>query len=122
MNTSNALISAEVILKSKNGNSLAASEPPVTSSNIEKYRPTQITVDTAIKELKKLGFSVPQVGVTISIVGTVKQFEKAFKINPKIIQKQNRNEEKVNLDPVIPNSLKDIVEKIVFPPPPEYFK
>ena len=119
MNTNDTLISAELILKSKSGNTLSTSEP-VTSNNIEKYRPTQTTIDTAIKELKKLGFSVPQVGVTISIVGTVKQFEKVFRINPRFIQAQNKV--KVNQDAVIPESLKNVVEKIVFPTPPEYFK
>jgi subtilase family serine protease len=119
MNKNDTLVSAELILKSKSGNTLATSEP-VTSNNIEKYRPTQATIDTAIEELKKLGFSVPQVGLTISIVGTVKNFEKAFRINPKFIQ--TRDKVKANQDVVIPESLKNVVEKIVFPTPPEYFK
>jgi hypothetical protein len=123
MSTSgDALLSAEVILKSISGNSLATNERSVTASNIEKYRASKISVETVVRELKKLGFSVPQAGVTISIVGTAKQFEKAFKIKPKIILMQDKYEVKVNRDPVIPKSLEDTVEKIIFPPAPEYFK
>ena len=122
----NHLISAEVILKSKSGRSLANEDVAITSDNIKEFSPTDYTIKEAIHRIQELGFTTPQAGVTLTIVGSLSLFENVFQV--KLTETEDDDlagggsmEIHSSKEPVIPSTLKDIVEKIVFIPPPRYF-
>jgi hypothetical protein len=114
-------ISAEVVLKSKSGRSLVNEDFAVTSENIEEFSPTQETINKAIHGLKELGFSVPQTGITLTIVGNKTQFEEVFNIKLTLSRDKQKYGITVKSDrePAVPHVLKDVVEKVVFISPPE---
>ena len=116
-------ISAEVILKSKSGRSLASTDVAVTAENIEEFTPPAETITKATRGLQKLGFTVAQSGVTLTILGKPAQFEEAFRV--KLTLKKDEPTGGIIVHPdgelVIPHSLRDDVEKVVFPEPPEFF-
>lgn len=117
------MISAEVILKSKSGRSLAHPDKEITAVNIEEYTPSPDTIEMATQILEGYGFMVMPSEVTLTILGQPLQFEKVFKVKLTL----NTNEKTsaiivlADRDLGIPNSLKEYVEKIVFPEPPEFF-
>jgi subtilase family serine protease len=121
MENENPSISAEVVLKSKSGRSLVDEDVPITSDNIEEFSPTEDTIKEAIHRLQQLGFTVPQTGVTLTIVGNQTQFEKVFGIKLALSNDKQKYGISIHSDrePVIPDSLKDIVEKLVFISPPK---
>jgi subtilase family serine protease len=115
------IISAQAILKSSSGRSMTdASE--ITAQNIDEFRPSRETLEQVIREFKNLGFDVLPDGITITITGDLKLFEQVFKV--KITQENIAGGDrsiKSNNDPVLPKSLRQLVEKVVFVPPPEYY-
>jgi organic radical activating enzyme len=115
------VLSAEVVLKSASGRSLTDVGATITSENVSEFRPNQETIEEAIHQLEKLGFKVPQKGITLTIVGEPKQFERAFKIKLTTKKVPAGVEVHTNTDASIPPSLSNTVEKIVFVPPPEFF-
>lgn len=115
------LVSAEVILKSKSGRSLASGDVAITSDNIEEFRPTQESIKKATQGLQKLGFTVSQGGVTLTIVGEQKLFEEVFKVKLTTKKVAGGIEVRANTEASIPHSLSDIVEQVVFIPPPELY-
>ena len=74
-------VSAEVVLKSRSGQSLVNPGVPVTSTNIAQFTPLQETMDEAVHRLQQLGFTVAASSPTVTIVGTPEQFEAAFAIH-----------------------------------------
>lgn len=116
-------ISAEVILKSKSGRSLARMDVAITAKNIEEFTPAAETIAKATRRLQKLGFTVAQSGVTLTILGKPAQFEEVFRV--KLTLKKDEPTGGIIVHPdgelVIPDSLRDVVEKVVFPEPPEFF-
>ena len=116
-------ISAVVILKSKTGQSLAHTEVPITSENIENFKPTSETITRATKRLEELGFNVQPSPITLTLLGKTTLFEKVFKIKLTIDRDETTGSEIVhaNRELLIPDSLKDVVEKVVFSEPPEFF-
>ena len=115
-------ISAEVILKSKSGKSFIDSNVNVTSKNVADFYPTKKTIEDAKRQLQQMGFRVPISKITMTIEGEPKKFESIFKIKLQISEnKLNRLSISCQSDPVIPDSLKNFVEKIIFPEEPEYF-
>lgn len=117
------IISAEVILRLKSGRSLAHPKMAITSKNVNEFTPAAETIAEATRRLQKLGFTIAQSGVTLTIMGEKKQFEEVFKT--KITLKKDEPTGGVIVHPkgelLIPDSLRDIVEKVVFPEPPEFF-
>ena len=115
-------ISAEVILKSKSGRSIASAEQNITAANIEEFRPAEETIKQAIIHLDELGFAVSPGGITLTISGEPALFEKVFKVKI-IIEKQdgNRLTIRTNRQMSIPASLSHLVEKVEFVPPPIFF-
>jgi hypothetical protein len=111
------LISAEAILRSRTGRSLARPDEPITAENVEEFRPTEETVAEAKRRLEKLGFIVPNSGVTLTVLGDPAHFESVLGV------KLERDEQTVHPqgELMIPDSLKGFVEEIVFPEPPEFF-
>lgn len=116
-------ISAEVILKSKSGRSMASSVIPITSENIEEFRPSDSVIKDATKLLKQLGFTVSSNGLTLTIEGEKSLFEKVFKVNLTLEKNGRTGGINVRSDKElsIPARFSDIVEKVVFVPPPEFF-
>jgi subtilase family serine protease len=116
-------ISAEVILKSTSGKSMSSAKEPITSDNIEEFRPSDLVVNDATKHLKQLGFAVSSNGLTLTIEGEESLFEKVFKIN--LTLKRNGDTGRINIhsdkELLIPARLSDIIERVVFVPPPELF-
>ena len=116
----NETISAEVILKSETGRSLTESTP-ITSENIKDFQPSQGTINKTSEILRELGFTVSPSNITITIVGTKTLFEKVFDTKLQI----NTSNKGISIPPTrdltIPDSLRHIVEKVIFIPPPEYF-
>ena len=73
-------ISAEVILKSESGRSMASSDIPITSENIEEFQPSEQVTKDATNRFKQLGFAVFSNGLTLTIEGEKSLFEKVFKV------------------------------------------
>jgi hypothetical protein len=117
------MISAEAILKSKTGQSLALTDASITAENIEEYRPAAETIAEATRRFEELGFTVPQSGVTLTLLGQPAQFEAVFSVKLTIEKDKQTGSIVVHTEsePVVPDSLRDVVEKIVFPEPPESF-
>ncbi len=116
-------ISAEAILKSKSGRSLAREDVAITAENVEEFTPVAETVTEATQRLQELGFKVAQSGVTLTILGKPTQFEKVFKVRLTLEKDETTGDLMVNPERelVIPDSLRDVVEKVVFPERPEFF-
>ena len=120
---SDLVISAEAILKSKTGRSLSRSDVAITSANVSEFIAAPETVAGAKQRLEELGFSVSESGVTLTLSGDPERFERvfgvrlSFKKHPQTGEKNAYCEGEV----VIPDSLRDVVEAIVFPEPPEFF-
>jgi hypothetical protein len=116
-------ISAEVILKSKSGQSMVSTEAPITSDNIDEFRPSDLVVKDATKRLKQLGFAVSSNGLTLTIGGEKSLFEKVFKV--KLIVEKDEETGRIivhsNKELSVPAQLSDIIEKVVFIPPPTLF-
>ena len=118
----NHLVFAEAILKSKSGQSLLTSDNLITSENIDRFYPSEETITEARKAFNVLGFSTPQSGVTLTIVGTKSTFETVFK--SEIVETQDKNSGRKSIgfrnEPAMPPSLMKTIERIVFIPPPVY--
>jgi hypothetical protein len=116
-------ISAEVILRSKSGRPMASTEVPITSSNIEEFRPSDLVIKDATKHLEQAGFAVSSNGLTLTIEGGRSLFERVFKVKLTVKKDVDTGRTKVHSDKElsIPVRLSDIVEKVVFVPPPKFF-
>jgi subtilase family serine protease len=116
-------ISAEVILKSKSGQSMVRTEASITSENIEEFRPSDLVINDATEHLKQLGFAVSSNGLTLTIEGEKSLFEKVFKVKLTVEKDEETGRIKVhsNKEPSVPGRLSDTIEKIVFVPPPTLF-
>ncbi len=115
-------ISAEVILKSKTGKSMFEPRVVVTSENVSDFMPDETTISKVSDILREMGFEIFHGEHSISIQGPKTLFEKIFKI--KIIIEKDKNETftiKSNVPINVSSSMKNYVEKIFFPEPPEYF-
>jgi hypothetical protein len=117
------LISAEAILRSRTGRSLARADEPVTAENIEEFSPSKETVTEATWRFEELGFVVSQSGVTLTLLGEPSLFEKVFGVSLTVEEGEQTRGITVRPegDPVVPDSLKDVVEEVVFPEQPEFF-
>jgi hypothetical protein len=117
------ILSAEVLLKSRSGRSMASPDVAITAENVEEFTPTPETIAEATKRLQELGFTVSQVGVTLTIEGELARFEKVFGV--KLNVERDEAPGNVIVQPeselVIPESLKGVIEQVVFPKPPEFF-
>jgi subtilase family serine protease len=122
MNNS-SLISAEVILKSKSGRSVYSRDVAITSKNVKEFQPTEVTINDVSNRLQKLGFTVLKGGITLTVIAEPTLFEKVFKV--KLTLKKNEKASNIVVNPdeelVIPDSLSNSVEKIVFVPSPEFY-
>ena len=118
-----SLISAEAILRSKSGRSLARPDAVITAENVSEFTPTSETIAEATRCLQELGFTVSQSGVTLTLLGKAAQFEEVFRV--KLTLKRDKPTGGIIVNPeselVIPDSLRGVVEKVVFPEPPEFF-
>ncbi len=129
----NPLVSAIVFLKSQSGSTLANQSEPVTTQNIEKYRPYEDTVAAATKGLQDLGFNVSEANqtntrfITLTITGSVDLFEKVFKVRLSLEKRAPtlssaggivvRPDQKLS----IPPSLTSVVDDVRFEEPVELF-
>ncbi len=117
------LISVEVILKSKSGRSLASTDAAITAENVDQFTPAADTIVKATRRFQELGFTVAESGVTLTVLGKPEQFEEVFRV--KLTLEKNESIAGTIVHPkgelVVPDSLKDVVEKAVFPEPPEFF-
>ena len=116
-------ISAEAILKSKSGRSLAREDVAITSENINEFTPSHETIREATRCLEELGFTVLQSGVTLTLTGKTELFEKVFRVKPTL--KKDKPTGGVIVKPkgdlVVPEAFCDIIEEVVFPEPPNFF-
>ena len=117
------IVSAEAILKSRTGRSLARTTVPITAENIEEYTPSPDTIAEATQRFEELGFSVPASGVTLTLRGRPAQFEEVFgvKLAPEKDALTGGVAVRTEGEPVVPDSLRDVVEKVVFPEPAKFF-
>lgn len=115
-------ISAEVILKSKTGKSMFEPGVVVTSENVSDFKPDETSISKVSDILCEMGFKISCGEHSISIEGSKILFEKIFKIKITIGKDKNQTFKIKNNVPInVPSSLKNYVEKIFFPEPPEYF-
>lgn len=112
-------ISAEILLKTASGRSVVQEDVPITSENIKDFTPTPQTIQKAAQIFQSLGFNVPLIDTTLTIMGKPAQFEEVFNIqldlqfdktSGSVIAHPSR-------EPTIPDSLKEFVEAVVFPKP-----
>ena len=117
------VISAEAILKSRSGRSMTEGNVAITAENVEEFSPTPQVVAEAIKRLQKLGFTVLQGGVTLTLQGKSTQFEKVFgsKLNLETDESTGNIIVQPENELIIPESLQNLVEQVVFPEPPQFF-
>jgi len=73
------IIMATVFLRSKTGRSLIK-EGKAIQDDVTPYLAAPETYEKAINEFKKLGFTIEAKGITLSISGPLKLFEKTFKV------------------------------------------
>ena len=116
-------VSAEVILKSKSGRSMIKNDIPITSKNIEEFRPSQQIIESATKYLERSGFTVTLNGITLTIEGERSLYERIFKVRLAVDKSGATGRTNVRSDKelTIPPELSDIAEGVVFVPQPEYF-
>ncbi|MDL1981740.1 MAG: hypothetical protein LWX02_09785 [Deltaproteobacteria bacterium] len=118
-----SMVSAEAILRSKSGRSLARADVAVTAENIEEFTPAAATIAEATRCLQELGFAIEPSGVTLTILGKPALFEEVFRV--KLSLKKDEPTGGITVHPdgelAIPDSLRDVVEEVVFPEPPEFF-
>lgn len=116
-------VSAEAILKGRAGRSLAHAGTAVTADSIEAFSPGEETLAEAKRLLRELGFTIDHSGVTLTLTGNRKRFEEVFKV--RLLTEKNRHTGGLTVhaegEPLIPEALKGLVEKVVFPEPPEFF-
>ena len=122
-----------VFLKSKSGKSLTIEKNSVTSEKIEEYRPKSETINSTIKILEKLGFNVAEKNfplknlITLSITGKQALFEKVFNVKLHFEKRIPSFESLGGIifyadgDLMIPQSMKDFVEKVVLGEEVEFF-
>jgi len=117
------LISAEAILRSRTGRSLARPDESITAENIEEFSPTEETVAETSHRLEELGFVVSHSGVTLTVLGEPTRFESVFRVKLAMEKDEQTSAPTVRSEGelVMPDSLEDLVEEIVFPEPPEFF-
>jgi subtilase family serine protease len=117
-------ISAEVILKSKEGKTIVSDENPLTAQNIEGYRPSEQIIKEAAMRLRNLGFDVFPSEFNLTIRGSVSLFEKVFQTKLTLSQDDLKRVIGVHAHNLltIPPILSDVVEMVVFTPPPRFFK
>ena len=102
---------------------MASSGLPITSDNIEEFRPSDLAIKDATKHLKQLGFAVSSNGLTLTIEGERSLFEKVFKVKLTVKKDRDTGGIKVHSEKElsIPAIVSDVIEKVVFVPPPELF-
>lgn len=122
------VVSAEVILRSETGRSLARSDVAITAVNVEEFTPAVETIAKATSHFRKLGFKVDRGDLTLTLSGSPSLFEKVFKVRL-ALEEVDATESapggvivSSNGELVVPESLKDAVEEVVFPERPEFFK
>lgn len=121
MSNNDPVLSAEVILKSSTGRSLTDEGITITSENIHEFHPGPETIAEASKLLQDLGFTISQVGITLTITGKRSQFEQAFRVKLTVSKADVGIFVQSNKEAIIPPSLSHVIEKVVFIPPPELF-
>lgn len=134
MNNESSLVTGIVFLKSKSGKSLTIDKDLVTSKKIEEYRPKIETINNAIKILEKLGFAVAEKNfplenlINLTITGKQALFEKVFKVKLHFEKRKPSFESPggtvfyADGDLMIPQSMKDVVDKVVLGEPVEFFE
>ena len=80
---------------------------------------------TAKHKLQELGFQLlPYSGVTLTILGKPELFEKVFEVNLTLNDAKAKGAGvtvQSDRELTIPIALEGLVEKVIFPPPYEYF-
>lgn len=117
------IISAEAILKSKSGRSLAHEDVAITAKNVAEFTPAPETIAKATSQFEQLGFTVSHAALTLTLTGKPELFEKVFKVKLNLEKEQQTGG--VIVHPMgelsLPDPLRDVVEEVVFPEPPELF-
>ncbi len=126
-NSQGVSVSAEAILKSWTGRSLSGQGVEVTAENVTDFAPSTDVVLRAKAYFQKKGFRVGEVGTTMTISGSPPLFEDVFQV--KLTVRATEMTEgspggvlaRPQSEPVVPEQIKDIVEAVIFPEPPELF-
>lgn len=121
------ILSAQVILRSATGRSLEAGVM-ITAKNVAEYLPSPKTISMAEKVFRSEGFEVgPFVGVSFSITGPLRTFERSFGLRV-----QRGDDHAFNFmsgsKPIghelsgseLPGSMQEHVQRVAFPLPPDF--
>ena len=119
----NEIISAIIILFSKEGTSMEDSASLITSKNIEKYVPPYSSMKKAEDYFRSKGFKVTGGDINLSITGEKELFNKTFKTDIKISKHPQTGDNIVSSERklAVPKELRQEVSKIVFPETPEFY-
>lgn len=121
MPDSGTIITAQVVLLSPQGRSIAEEYPPATTATIEHLKPSGNAVTEATSVLQQIGFTCTPSYPTLSISGPISLFEKTFKITFQSKQQGSLAYYVPGQKATIPPPLKNIVSAIVFGEPVELF-
>jgi|GEM_PF-2971397 len=115
------IVSAEVLLKSAGGKSLVKPGVLISADNVHLFKASPVTVNKARKSFEDIGFKTEGHSTGITLVGPARLFEEVFKISLSVEKAGGTGQMAVSIrgEPQIPAELKDFVEAVVFPPPPE---
>lgn len=122
-----SVISAQVILRPSGGRVIDGTVV-ITAINLAEFAPSPSDVSLATTRFRSMGFDVgPIVGVSFSITGTVRTFERALGTRIRR-RKDDDHEFVVKNKPIgrelsgdrLPERIRTFVQAIVFPPPPDF--
>lgn len=110
---------AQVVLKAISGRN--ATQTTATVDQIDSLRPDNATVARAVAALEQTGFRVGQSGITLSVSGSKQRFESVFGVSLHAYEQDGQTYYRPDKPASIPESMRAVVEAIVWPEPRQYF-
>ena len=115
-----ATVTAQVILRTTSGRSLATDGASVTSETIHLYRPAKATVRKAKKTLEKAGFQVVVSDMTLSLSGSPDLFSRYFNTSFERVRSESAPFFKPLSPLQLPADLSKLVETVAISTPPDF--
>lgn len=124
-------VTAEILLRTKSGKSVAAAAEAITAENVAEYQVDEETIQSARVKLVAYGFEVGRGGAhSLSVSGDRELFERVFQT--RLSSSTSIEAEpgvsvgtgpvyEAEVSPTIPDDLTDFVADVVFPRAPELY-
>jgi Pro-kumamolisin, activation domain len=110
-------VSAEVILVPRGGQSLTEGLAQVTAERIDQFRPDERVKAEVRNAFERRGFTVHDVGTTLTIEGEPQAFERAFGVRLAVNPHAAPGEPIATAsgEPQVPQEVSGLVETVAFP-------